>query len=108
MSKARAGRQTPGEKILQPRPLTNVKMDLLTSVLVATLRSHLGKGKVLTRPLVVDMGKAKMRCPNCERPLTLWDLRCAVCHHKLIWLYVVITLLTFGCATGVILLLESI
>jgi hypothetical protein len=54
------------------------------------------------------MGKAKMRCPNCERPLTFWDLRCGVCHHKLIWLYVIITILTFAAATGVVLLLESI
>lgn len=53
------------------------------------------------------MGKAKKRCPNCERPVSLWDLRCAVCHHKLIGLYVITFLLTFAAATFAILLVES-
>jgi hypothetical protein len=51
------------------------------------------------------MGKTKMRCPNCDRPLTLWDLQCAVCHHKLIWLYVITTLLTLAALTVVVVFL---
>lgn len=67
------------------------------------------KGESLTQAFEVrTMGKAKRRCPNCERPLTLWDLRCPVCHHKLVWLYVVIALLTFAAATIAVFLLESV
>ena len=53
------------------------------------------------------MGKAKIICPNCERPLTRYDVQCPVCHHKLVWLYIIIALLVFAAATCAILLLES-
>jgi hypothetical protein len=55
-----------------------------------------------------NMGKIKMLCPNCERPLTRYDVRCPVCQHKLMWLYIIIVLLAFAGVTCVMLLLESL
>lgn len=53
------------------------------------------------------MGKVKMFCPNCDRPLTRYDVRCPVCRHKLMWLYIIVAMLAFAGATCAMLLLES-
>jgi hypothetical protein len=58
----------------------------------------------LTRLL---MEKAKRKCPNCERKVSLWNLRCAVCHHKLIGLYVMFSLLALAAITCSALLIDA-
>jgi hypothetical protein len=62
------------------------------------------KGPCLTR---LHMKKAKRRCPNCERSVSLWNLRCGVCHYKLTAMYVLIALLVLAAATGIALVMDS-
>ena len=47
-----------------------------------------------------------MRCPNCERPLSVNNLRCRVCGQKLIWFYLVIFISILGALIAFIYLIE--
>ena len=47
-----------------------------------------------------------MKCPNCERRTGILALRCRVCHQRLPFWYIFVTLLIVAALTGFILLLE--
>jgi hypothetical protein len=49
-----------------------------------------------------------MKCPNCERSVSLRDLRCRVCHQRLAIWYVFTVFLVVAILAGLILLLELI
>jgi hypothetical protein len=47
-----------------------------------------------------------MKCPNCERRIDIFRLRCRVCHERLPFWYIFVIVLLLAVAGGLILLLE--
>ncbi|HEX8000943.1 MAG TPA: hypothetical protein VF528_21355 [Pyrinomonadaceae bacterium] len=47
-----------------------------------------------------------MRCPNCERLVSAFALRCRVCHQRLRFWYILVTLVVVATVAGFVLLLE--
>ncbi|HEY0406504.1 MAG TPA: hypothetical protein VGC89_12305 [Pyrinomonadaceae bacterium] len=49
-----------------------------------------------------------MICPNCERVIGTFALRCRVCHQRLLLWYVFAILLALAALTGLFFLLEQV
>jgi RNA polymerase subunit RPABC4/transcription elongation factor Spt4 len=49
-----------------------------------------------------------MRCPNCERVVSMTDLRCRVCHQRLTIWYVFTVFIVVVILAGIIFLMEQI
>ncbi len=49
-----------------------------------------------------------MKCPNCERLMTAYTLRCLVCHQRLPLWYIFIVVIAIAALVGFILLLEQV
>lgn len=49
-----------------------------------------------------------MKCPNCERSVGVFALRCRVCRQRLPCWYLLIILVTVAALAGLIFLLEMV
>jgi hypothetical protein len=50
----------------------------------------------------------KLNCPNCERVIGAFALRCRVCHQRLFLWYVIVVIFAIAALTGLLFLLELI
>jgi hypothetical protein len=83
-------------------------MDESDRVKESSQRGHLIGSRRNKRGLRPQKGEQKMNCPNCERVVGGFALRCRVCHQRLFFWYVFAIILALAALTGLFFLLELV